>query len=115
MFFLENIRVFFGFWLDFWKKGRNQQIWEIFGVLRRDVGIPRSRVGPRRSVAEREVWTASGTPRCSKASRGKGLRRSVAMLRRGVAPFHSMKFFVFCFVLFFRCSEELSIGLMRTL
>ena len=40
------------------------------------------------------------------------LHRSVAMLRRGVALFIDM---CFCHVLLFRYSEDLSIGLMRTL
>ena len=47
--------------------------------------------------------------------RDKGLRRSVAVLRRSVAIIHSMEIYVFCFVLLFRYSEDLSIGLMRTL
>ena len=41
-------------WVFGWiseKKGRNQQIWANFGVLRHDVRIPRSTVGPRRGVA----------------------------------------------------------------
>ena len=37
------------------------------------------------------------------------------MLRRGVATVHSMEIFMFCLVLSFRCFEDLSIGLMRTL
>ena len=36
-------------------------------------------------------------------------------VRQGVATVHSMEIFVFCLVLFFRCYEDLSIGLMRTL
>ena len=73
--FLENIQLFFLFWLDFWKKGGNKKIWANFGVLHRGVGIPRSIIGPcqgvacpHRGVAEREVWTASRTPRCSTAT-----------------------------------------------
>ena len=46
---------------------------------------------------------------------GEGLRRNVAVLCRGVALFTTWKFLVFCFVLSLRCSEDLSIGLMRTL
>ena len=46
--------------------------------------------------------------------RGEGLLCGEG-LRRGVATVHNMEIFVFCFVLFFRCSEDLSIGLMRTL
>ena len=45
-------------------------------------------------------------------SRGEGLSRSAAVLRRGVALFTDM---CFCHVLLFRYSEDLSIGLMRTL
>ena len=37
------------------------------------------------------------------------------MLRRGIAIVHSMEIFVFCYVLLFCYSEDLSIGLMRTL
>ena len=51
----------------------------------------------------------------AKLRRGEGLRRRVAVLRRGVATTHRIEIFVFCFVLFFRCSEDLSVGLMRTL
>ena len=40
------------------------------------------------------------------------LRRSVAVLRRGVALFIDM---CFCHVFLFRYFEDLSIGLMRTL
>ena len=72
--FSDAFGLFWGFWLDFWKNGRNQQNLGKFGVLCRDVGIPRRNVGPRqgmarprRGVAEREVWTASGTPQCSSA------------------------------------------------
>ena len=51
----------------------------------------------------------------AKLNGGKGLRRSVAVLRQGVATVHSIEIFVFCFVLFFRCSKDLSIGLVGTL
>ena len=43
---------------------------------------------------------------------GEGLRRSVAVLRHGVALFTNM---CFCHVLLFRYSEDLSVKLMRTL
>ena len=43
---------------------------------------------------------------------GEGLRRNVAVLRRRVALFTDMCFY---HVLLFRYSEDLSIGLMRTL
>ena len=36
-------------------------------------------------------------------------------VRRGEATVHSMEMLCFCFVLFFRCSEDLSIGLIRIL
>ena len=36
-------------------------------------------------------------------------------VRRGEATVHSMEMLCFCFVLFFCCSENLSIGLIRTL
>ena len=106
--FGDAFGLFWGFWSDFWKKGRNQQIWVIFGVLRHGVGIPRSSVGPRRGVAEREVWTASGTLRRCKAT---SWRRSTS--QRSIV--HSMEIFMFCFVLLTLYSEDLSIGLMRTL
>ena len=66
-------------------------------------------------VAEMEVWTASSMPRCRKAMprRRPTLQLSTAMPRRSTV--HSMEIFVFCFVLFFHCSEDLSIGLMRML
>ena len=43
------------------------------------------------------------------------VRRGIEKLRHSVATVHSMKIFVFCFVLFFHYSEDLSIGLMKTL
>ena len=48
----------------------------------------------------------------AKLRHGEGLCRSVAVLRRGVALFTNM---CFCHVFLFRYSEDLSIGLMRTL
>ena len=38
-----------------------------------------------------------------------------AELRRGEATIHNMEMLCFCLVLFFRCSENMYIGLMRTL
>ena len=69
------------------------KIWEISGVLRRGVGIPRSSVGPRQDVAcprqgvaERGLGQVSGTLlRC-----GEGLHRSVVVLRHYVATVHSV-------------------------
>ena len=43
------------------------------------------------------------------------LCHNVVVLCRDEATVHSMEMLCFCFVLFFRCSEDLSIGLMRTL
>ena len=43
---------------------------------------------------------------------GEGLRRSVAVLRRGITLFTDI---CFCHVLLSRYSKDLSIGLMRTL
>ena len=113
--FSDAFELLWGFWLDLWKKGRNQQIWENFGVLCSGVGIPHSSVGPlqgvacpRRSMAEKEVWTASGTSRRSKAT-----PRQRSTPQRSTV--HNMEIFVFCFVLLFRYFEDLSIGLMRTL
>ena len=48
----------------------------------------------------------------AKLRRGEGLHGSIAVLRRGVALFTDM---CFCHVFLFRYSENLSIGLMRTL
>ena len=48
----------------------------------------------------------------AKLRHGEGLRRNVAVLRRGVALFIDM---CFCHVLLFHYSKDLSIGLMRTL
>ena len=68
VFFSDAFGLLWGFWLNFWKRGRNQQIWANFEVLRRGVGIPRSNVGPhqgvacpRRGMAERGLGQASGT------------------------------------------------------
>ena len=57
---------YFGvFWLDFLKKRMKSANMGNFEVLRHDVEIPRSSVGPhqgvecpRRSVAEKEAWTS---------------------------------------------------------
>ena len=68
-----------------------------FGVQRRGVGIPRSSVGPHQGVVEREVWTASGMPRRSKAT---PRRRSTPRC----STVHSMEIFVFCFVFLSRYS-----------
>ena len=48
----------------------------------------------------------------AKLRRNEGLRRNIAVLRRGVALFIDM---CFCHVWLFRYSEDLSFGLMRTL
>ena len=95
---------FRGFWFNFWKKGRNQQIWANFGALHCGEEIPHSNVGPRgvacprqgvacprRGMAEREVWTASGTPRHRKA-----MPRRRSMPQR--CTYTAWKFL--CFVLF---------------
>ena len=79
-----------------------------FGVLRCGIGIPRSSVGPHCGVVEKEVWTASSTPRHSKAT---SRRRSTPQC----STVHSMEIFVFFFVLLSRYSKDLSIGLMKTL
>ena len=79
-----------------------RKIWAISGVLHRGVGTLCSSLGPRqgvacprRNVAKRRLGQASGTPQQSTV--------------------HSMEIVVFCFVLFFRYSEDLSIGLIRAL
>ena len=94
--FGDAFGLLWGFWLDFWKKGQNQQLWANFEVLRLGVGIPYSSVGPRQGVAcphcgvvEMRHGQASGT------LRRKGLHHSIAVLRRNIATVHSMKFFVF--------------------
>ena len=91
--FDDAFGLFWGFWLDLWKKGRNQQIWANFGVLRRDIGIPHNSVGPRQGVVERRLRQALGTPRRSKAT---SRRRSTSQR----STVHTMEFFgvLFCFV-----------------
>ena len=71
------------------------KIWAISGVLRRGVGIPRSSIGPRQGVAcprgdvaEREVWTASGTPQHSSATQ-----------RRNYCSQHGNFRVLFCFAI----------------
>ena len=59
---------YFGFLVGFLEKGTKSANLEIFEVLRRGVGIPRSSVGPHRGTAERRLRQASGTLRCSKAT-----------------------------------------------
>ena len=77
---------YFGFLVGFLEKGTKSVNLGNFGVQHHGVGIPRSSVGPRQGVAEREFWIASGT-------------RGVAKLRYGVALFTIWKFL--CFILFF--------------
>ena len=66
--FGEAFRLFWSFGLISGKRDKIYKIRANFGVLLRGVGIPRSSVGPRRGVAKREVWKASGTPRRSYCS-----------------------------------------------
>ena len=47
-------------------------------------------------------WVRRGI---AKLRRGEGLHCSIAVLRHSVATVHSMKIFVFCFVLFFVASR----------
>ena len=68
----------------FGKKGRNQQIWANFGVLRRDVGILRNSVGPHQGVAKRRLRPSS-TPRHSKATP----QRRPTPQRTGATPWRS--------------------------
>ena len=56
-----------GFLVGFLEIGKKSANLGNFGVLRRDVGIPRSIVGPRQGmacphsgVAKREAWTSLG-------------------------------------------------------
>ena len=65
MMFLDYFGVFG--WI-YGKRDEINKIRENFGVLRHGLGIPHSNIGPRRGMAEREVWTASGTPRHSYCS-----------------------------------------------
>ena len=72
MMLLDYFRVFS--WI-YGKRDEISKYEKISGLLRRGVGIPHSSVSPRQGVAcprygvaEREVWTASGTPRRSKAT-----------------------------------------------
>ena len=74
-----------------------------FGVLRRGIGIPHSGVAERGRFGK--PWVCRGV---AKICRSEVLRCSVAIV-------HSMEIFLFCFVLLFCYSEDLSIGLMRTL
>ena len=85
-----HLGVVFGdaFGVFCWISGKRDEIskiWANFGVLRRDVGIPCSNVGPRQGIA------------CPRS--GVAERRLFATLRRSTV--HSIEIFVFCFVLFF--------------
>ena len=80
--FGDAFGLLWGFWLEFWKNGQNQQVWANFEVLRHGVRIPRSSIGPRqgvvcphRGVAKRRLGQASGS-----------LRRSKTTLRRRPTP-----------------------------
>ena len=82
---------------------QKRKIWAIAGVLHIDQETPRSSEGTsRRGEAEREAGQASGSP-------SKGLCRSKAVLHHGEATIHGMEMLCFCFILFFCCSEDLSI------
>ena len=101
---------YFGFLVEFLEKGtKSAKSGQISGSYAVAQGSPWSSVGPPQGVA---------CPRRSVAERGLDkprVRRSVVVLHRGVATVHSMENFMFCFVLFFRCSKALSIGLRRIL
>ena len=88
--------------VEFLEKGVKVANLANFGVLRRGIGIPHSSVGPHHGMAVEEACTSLGL-RCDEG------------LRRGVATVHNMEISVFCLVLLFCYSEDLSIGLMRTL
>ena len=90
--FDDTFGVFEVFGWIFGKIDQKRKIWAITEVLRSGEG-PRSGEGsPCHSEAEREGWPDLG-----------------------FATVHSMEMLCFCFVLFFRFSEDLSIGLIRTL
>ena len=63
----------------------------------------------RRDPTQQRRSTLSRGMSTPRLGRVEGLRHSVAVLSHGVATVHSMETVVFCFVLFFRCSEDLSI------
>ena len=95
-----------GFWGDFEEKSQKCKNWKIWALLG---SLLRTHVA---------AWPRcqNGTPRVrrgvAKLRRGEGLRRSIAMLRHGITLFTDM---CFCHVLLLRYSEDLSIGLMRTI
>ena len=117
--FLESIRVFFCFWLDLWKNGQKLENLGIIGLLCCSVGNLRRGIDLSQGVGyphRGEARCQNGTPRVrrgvAKLRCGEGLHRSIAIIRRGIALFTEM---CFCHVLLFYYSEDLSIGLMRTL
>ena len=82
---------YFGFLVEFLEKGTKLANLEIFEILRSDVGIPRSSVGPRRGRAERRLRQASGTLRCSTATPQKRPRPWCSTIHRHV--------FLLCFAI----------------
>ena len=118
---MNHLRVVFGdvfllFWVFGWIYGKMDKISKS-GQFRGPMLRRRDPTQQRKS-----------TPRCGMPTSRRGrdggldkpqvhrgiakLRRSLAVLRHGVALFTNM---CFCHVLLFRYSKDLSIGLMRTL
>ena len=101
---LEYLRVLVGFLKK--KKKEIGKIWAMPGVLRHNVGTPRDNKGPCHGMA---------CPHRGVAESGVSDRLGFTPLCHDVATVHSMEILCFCFVLPFRYSEDLSIGLMRTI
>ena len=85
------------------KMTKNSKFWPMSRVLRIGKETPRSFEGPRSGEGPLHRCEAE--------------KEDFSILGFAVAKplFTTWKCCVFCFVLFFRCSEDLSIGLIRTL
>ena len=88
-------RVSFGFWGDFWRKIAKRENQKNLGS--RSVGNPRHDVALRRSVGCLVRQGRGGQIGTPQVRRGEGLRRSITVLRRGVATVHSGQILDFCF------------------
>ena len=114
--FGDAFGLFWGSWLDFWKKEKNQQNLGNFRGL-----TPRCKDPHAAVLVHVAAWPRGGFDKLwvrhiiAVLCRGEGLHRSVVVLCHGIATIHGMELSVFCFVLFFHCYEDLSIVQMRTL
>ena len=88
-------RVSFGFWGDFWRKIAKRENQKNLGS--RSVGNPRHDVALRRSVGCLVAARPRGPNWHPSSTSPRRPRRSITVLRRGVATVHSGQILDFCF------------------